>query len=259
MVPRELMLFMNKKMSKNWADLDDEVVEPQLPPTEITIDEKGIKTVVEYRKEDDKLLKITRQYRTVTRVKKVSVAVAERAKWASFGKAASNVNSAQTIVSRDEIRIEKPGEDSSDKTVEKITEQLKKPQGLRRKPVEPEPVKEEPNPGKYIPPNRRFGNGDGGSVSGSVGGMNGGRRYDNTNTLKVYNLSEDAKEQDVRDLFRRFGQVTKVNLVKDRETGLSRGLAFVSFYNQRDADNAQRGLNGHGYDHLILSVEWADN
>jgi translation initiation factor 3 subunit G len=232
-------------MSTKWVDLDDEVVEDKLPPTKTTIDEKGIKTVIEYRKENGNLLKITKQYRITTKIKKVSAAVAERTKWAHFGKAIGDANSAQTIISKDEIRIEKPGDDSGDKTVEKIIEGFcNKGPGLRRPVEEIEPVK----PGKYVPPNRRTGSGG-----------DGGKKYDNINTLKVFNLSENATEQDVRDLFRNFGQVTRVNLVKDRETEISRGLAFVSFYNQIDADKAQKNLNGHGYDHLILNVEWAEN
>lgn len=52
---------------------------------------------------------------------------------------------------------------------------------------------------------------------------------DNTPTLRVTNLSPDTKDLDVRELFNRFGRVTRVYLAKDKITGLSRGFAFVSF------------------------------
>ena len=38
---------------------------------------------------------------------------------------------------------------------------------------------------------------------------------------------------------------------------LSQGFAFVNYYRKEDAAKAIATLNGFGYDHLILSVEWA--
>ena len=37
----------------------------------------------------------------------------------------------------------------------------------------------------------------------------------------------------------------------------SRGFAFVSYVRREDADLAMQKLQGHGYDHLILKIEWA--
>ena len=37
----------------------------------------------------------------------------------------------------------------------------------------------------------------------------------------------------------------------------SQGFAFVNYYRKEDAAKAIATLNGFGYDHLILSVEWA--
>lgn len=76
-------------------------------------------------------------------------------------------------------------------------------------------------------------------------------------TLRVTNLSEDVTEADLADLFRRFGQTTRIYLAKDRQTGLSRGFAFVNFISRSAAQAAIDKLNGHGYDNLILHVEWA--
>ena len=66
-----------------------------------------------------------------------------------------------------------------------------------------------------------------------------------------------AEEQELRNLFERFGRVTRVFLAKDRETGLAKGFAFVSFMDRADAAKACDKLNGHGYKHLILNVEFA--
>ena len=35
------------------------------------------------------------------------------------------------------------------------------------------------------------------------------------------------------------------------------GFAFVSYHNREDAARAMEALNGYGYDHLILNVEWS--
>ncbi|CAN0338188.1 unnamed protein product [Ectocarpus sp. 13 AM-2016] len=37
----------------------------------------------------------------------------------------------------------------------------------------------------------------------------------------------------------------------------SRGFAFVSYYQKSDAESAMQALQGYGYDHLILKLEWA--
>src|SRR5579871_5672794 len=74
---------------------------------------------------------------------------------------------------------------------------------------------------------------------------------------RVTNLSEDATDADLRELFRPFGIISRLYLCKDRQTGKSRGFAFVNFSRRLEAEEAIRRLNGHGYDNLILCVEWA--
>merc|ERR1712216_1041543 len=59
------------------------------------------------------------------------------------------------------------------------------------------------------------------------------------------------------ELFERFGRIFRIYLAKDRETGESRGFAFVSFSRREDAERAMNALQGYGYDHLILKIEWA--
>jgi translation initiation factor 3 subunit G len=76
-------------------------------------------------------------------------------------------------------------------------------------------------------------------------------------TIRVTNLSEDTSEQDVRDLFLRFGNLQRVYLARNKITQVSRGFAFVSFYNRKDAEQAMDKLQGYGYDNLILRLEFA--
>lgn len=110
-------------------------------------------------------------------------------------------------------------------------------------------------PSKYVPPSMR-NRGDGDSPAGDS--MDRGRdRRDDFFTVRVSNLSEDANEEDLHALFRKVGHIARVFCSRDKETGLCRGFAFVSFYSQGDAERAIQKLNGHGYDNLILRVEMA--
>ena len=76
-------------------------------------------------------------------------------------------------------------------------------------------------------------------------------------TVRVTNLSESTRESDLEELFRPFGRLSRTYLAKDKQTGLSKGFAFISFHDQKDAEEAIKKLNGYGYDHLILKVEWS--
>lgn len=73
----------------------------------------------------------------------------------------------------------------------------------------------------------------------------------------VLQVSEMAEEQELRDMFERFGRVTRVFLAKDRETGRAKGFAFISFADREDAVKACAKMDGFGFKHLILKVEFA--
>ncbi|KAL7628080.1 translation initiation factor eIF3 subunit g [Parahypoxylon ruwenzoriense] len=108
--------------------------------------------------------------------------------------------------------------------------------------------------GSYVPPALR---GDRGAAGGErMGGSKYGER-DDFATLRVTNVSEMAEEQELRDMFERFGRVTRVFLAKDRETGLAKGFAFISFADRNDAVKACNKMDGYGFKHLILRVEFA--
>ena len=63
--------------------------------------------------------------------------------------------------------------------------------------------------------------------------------------LFVGNLSFDASEQDLHDLFSQDGRtVTRVHVVTDRETGRPRGFAFVEMGSEQDAQAAMQTLDG---------------
>ncbi|KAK3503127.1 eIF-3 RNA-binding subunit [Neurospora crassa] len=108
--------------------------------------------------------------------------------------------------------------------------------------------------GSYVPPALR-GAGGAAAAGERMGGKYGER--DDLATLRVTNVSEMAEEQELRDMFERFGRVTRVFLAKDRDTGLAKGFAFISFADRSDAVKACAKMDGFGFRHLILRVEFA--
>ena len=57
-------------------------------------------------------------------------------------------------------------------------------------------------------------------------------------------VSEFAEENDLREIFERFGRVTRVFLAKDRDTGRAKGFAFISFQERTDAAKACEKIDG---------------
>jgi len=62
--------------------------------------------------------------------------------------------------------------------------------------------------------------------------------------IYVGNMSFDATEEDLRQAFGKYGEVSSVRLITDRETGRKRGFGFVEMANDGDAKKAIEGLNG---------------
>jgi RNA recognition motif-containing protein len=61
--------------------------------------------------------------------------------------------------------------------------------------------------------------------------------------LYVGNLSYDATEEDLEKAFSEYGTVDTVDVIKDRETGRSRGFGFVEMPNADEGKAAIEGLN----------------
>ena len=73
----------------------------------------------------------------------------------------------------------------------------------------------------------------------------------------VGNLDFNASEESVRSLFERYGAVNSARIMTDRETGRSRGFAFVEMENENEADQAIQALNGYTLDGRALNVNEA--
>ena len=62
--------------------------------------------------------------------------------------------------------------------------------------------------------------------------------------IYVGNLSYNMSEDELRDAFGAYGEVSSVKILMDRETGRSRGFGFVEMPNQNEAEAAIAQLNG---------------
>jgi RNA recognition motif-containing protein len=65
--------------------------------------------------------------------------------------------------------------------------------------------------------------------------------------IRIYvgNLAKSTTEAEIKALFEQAGEVTTVDLVKDRDSGLSKGFAFVTMTTQADADKAISMFNAY--------------
>lgn len=75
--------------------------------------------------------------------------------------------------------------------------------------------------------------------------------------LFVGGLSWDTNEEGLRQAFGQYGTVTDAFIVKDRDTGRSRGFGFVTFDNRKDAAKAIEALDGEDLDGRNIAVNIA--
>jgi cold-inducible RNA-binding protein len=77
--------------------------------------------------------------------------------------------------------------------------------------------------------------------------------------MKIFvgNLSFNTQQHQIEELFAGLGEVTSVSLVTDRETGRSRGFAFVEMANSTEGQAACQALNERELDGRRLTVNEA--
>lgn len=75
--------------------------------------------------------------------------------------------------------------------------------------------------------------------------------------IYVGNLSREVTEDDLRQAFEAFGQVTSATLIKDKFSGESRGFGFVEMPSKTEAQAAIQGMNGKDLKGRTLNVNEA--
>jgi len=75
--------------------------------------------------------------------------------------------------------------------------------------------------------------------------------------LFVGNMSFNTTESDLRAIFEPYGEIQRVNVITDRDTGRARGFAFVEMTNDDEAAKAIAALNGKEVDGRALNVNEA--
>ncbi|KAH6895545.1 eukaryotic translation initiation factor 3 subunit G-domain-containing protein [Thelonectria olida] len=278
-------------------DDDIEETSTELPPPQTISNKDGTKTIITYGYNDDgQKVKTTRRVRYITHTETVNPRVADRKTWPKFGQSAKDppgpahdtTTVGENIIFRPSVNWRKDAKDeAADPNAQAMKDKLKDkkvkcricngehftarcpykdtmaPMGETGAADVAAGMGDEPSSaagpgagkkGSYVPPALRGG--PGGGAGERMGGSKFGER-DDLATLRVTNVSEMAEEQELRDMFERFGRVTRVFLAKDRETGMAKGFAFISFADRGDAVKACAKMDGFGFKHLILRVEFA--
>lgn len=75
--------------------------------------------------------------------------------------------------------------------------------------------------------------------------------------IYIAGLSYRTNDADLTNLFAEFGEVSSAKVIMDRETGKSRGFAFVEMANEEEGQKAIDELNGVEYDQKVISVSVA--
>ena len=78
-----------------------------------------------------------------------------------------------------------------------------------------------------------------------------------SNNIYVGNLTFNTSSSDLENLFAEHGEVTKAQVISDRDTGRSRGFGFVEMASADEANEAMSALNGRNVDGRDLKVNQA--
>ena len=73
--------------------------------------------------------------------------------------------------------------------------------------------------------------------------------------IYISGLSFSANDADLNNLFAEYGEVSSAKVILDRETGKSRGFAFVEMTNDTEGQKAIDELNGVEYDQKVIRSE----
>ncbi|EGW32632.1 uncharacterized protein SPAPADRAFT_61692 [Spathaspora passalidarum NRRL Y-27907] len=261
---------------ESWADAGDEYS----APADVITNPDGTKTVITFRtNQDGKKVKVTQRIREVKVQEKVHPLIAQRKNWHKFGKEKNSPPGPDTSTTQLGEKVElKLGlawkqaekDEASEKAQARahvvqtikcrtcggdhytskcpFKDTLGAAAGTTSSETTEQPA-ETATGGRYVPRHLR---------ADANGNIPTREARDDSTTLKVSQLNTFVDEDMLRnELFARFGPLERVTVVRNRETGESRGFAYVSFATEEIAQKALDLFNGKGYHSLILRLEWS--
>ena len=80
-----------------------------------------------------------------------------------------------------------------------------------------------------------------------------------SNKVFVGGLSWNTGDEELRDAFSQFGEISDVKVISDRETGRSRGFGFVTFSDNESVQKAISGMDGRELDGRNIKVNEAED
>jgi len=250
----------DKLEKQRWADEDDE------EEVQVQVTSNGIQERVTFSTNaKGQTVKTTTKVRVKEVKTRVPLRVAARKNLPRFGDAQSGEEGV-TLLSRDSIPMEHPDDQTTEaaddpslaKTLANFISKQQERDLARDADIDMDDIKARDDFGggdKYVAPGAR-----GGAGSAMASGTDMFKERDGTeNTLRVSNLTKAVTEDDLRDLFGRYGHIHRISLPRKEENGIKepRGFAYIAFAQHGDAAVALEKLQGHGYDHLIIKLEWA--
>merc|ERR1712130_562080 len=208
------------------ADVPDDTAVP--PPEIIEKGDQLIKISYKWRKNEStnkrELLKVTRTF--AHEHQRTSRKVAQRKKWAKFGLSKGDPNGPQdstTMFAEEVTKIKRQFEYFS------FFQNFNNPGSAPKmrsnaSPMESETKTTPDSPAqslqqlteKYVPPKR-------------VPGRSGPGYSDEVPAIRVSNISSAATQEDLQQLFEKFGRISRIHLGRDRKTNESRGFAFINY------------------------------
>ncbi len=76
--------------------------------------------------------------------------------------------------------------------------------------------------------------------------------------MYIGNLAYDVTEDDLRNAFSEFGELSSVKIIIDKFSGRSKGFGFVEMPNNSEADQAIKALNGKVFNGRSIKVNQAE-
>eukprot|EP01091_Cochliopodium_minus_P009357 TRINITY_DN2292_c0_g1_i2.p1 TRINITY_DN2292_c0_g1~~TRINITY_DN2292_c0_g1_i2.p1 ORF type:complete len:239 (-),score=91.65 TRINITY_DN2292_c0_g1_i2:63-779(-) len=220
-------------------------------------EEEEYKTITEYKNTETGKVKVVKKIRKYKKIEKIKKSVLERRKWKKFGRCEGQERGPEagvTEISNDIVNIELTvdSKDSKDSTICRYC-------GLEHWSRDC-PHKDEISNLLDIISRVENTKEDTETINVTQNYRNNRNQIritEPTNAIRINGLSEEADKDYIYEKFRRYGELERVHLVRDRDTNKLRGFGFVTYKRVSSAIEALKELNGHGYENQAWTLEYA--